>query len=282
MWRPGESHRLTAVQKTEHGMYLSDQEDPGQKVLLPAKQVPPELKTGDEVEVFLYRDSSDRMIATTKTPKIRLGETAVLTVASVTKIGAFVDWGLEKDLLLPFAEQTKQVHPQEEILAALYLDKSGRLALTMNVYEYLKTDAPYQKEDRVTGRVYLISERFGAFVAVDDRYSALIPRKELFSDIRVNQQVEARVTEVKEDGKLTLAVREKAYLQMDPDAEKVLSVIDAFDGRLPFNDHADPEVIKREFGLSKNAFKRAVGKLYKEHRILITEDSIIRTGNEKE
>ncbi|MBR6451835.1 MAG: S1 RNA-binding domain-containing protein [Lachnospiraceae bacterium] len=277
MWRPGEERRLFALEKTEHGMYLSEKNDPGQKVLLPAKEVPCDLKKGDEIAVFLYRDSSDRLTATVRTPKIKLGEVALLGVSALTKIGAFVDWGLEKELLLPFAEQTKKVHPGEEVLVALYLDKSGRLALTMNVYEYLKTDAPYRKDDRVTGRVYLISERFGAFVAVDDLYSALIPRKELFSDIRVGQQVEARVTEVKEDGKLTLAVREKAYLQMDPDAEKVLAVIDSFDGKLPFNDHADPEVIKREFGLSKNAFKRAVGKLYKERKILITEDSIIRT-----
>ncbi|HOO27622.1 MAG TPA: S1 RNA-binding domain-containing protein, partial [Lachnospiraceae bacterium] len=183
-------------------------------------------------------------------------------------------WGLEKDLLLPFKQQTKKVNAGEECLVALYIDKSGRLCLTMNVYEYLRTDSDYQAGDKVEGRVYLISEQFGAFVAVDDCYSALIPRKELYGDIRINHRITGRVTEKKEDGKLTLSIREKAYIQMDQDAGRVMQVIEAFDGVLPFNDKASPEVIKREFNMSKNEFKRAVGKLYKERLIEITEKSI--------
>ena len=197
------------------------------------------------------------------------------------KIGAFVDWGLEKDLLLPFKQQTKKLHPGEECLCALYIDKSGRLCLTMNVYEYLSTDHNYRVGDSVEGRVYLISEQFGAFVAVDDEYSALIPKKELYGDVHPGEIIKGRITDVKEDGKISLSIREKAYIQMDEDAEKVMKVIEAFDGVLPFNDKASPETIKREFNMSKNEFKRAVGRLYKARRIEITEKSIRVSEHEK-
>ena len=207
---------------------------------------------------------------------IDYGQVKLSKVAAVTKIGAFVDGGREKDILLPFAEQTKKVVKDEEVLVAMYEDKSGRPCLTMNVYDWLSTDPPYKKDDKVTGRVYQISEKFGAFVAVDDMYSALIPAREVLPDIRIGRIIEARVTDVRKDGKLTLSPREKAYIQMDIDAERVMEVIDSFDGVLPFSDTASPEVIKREFGMSKNAFKRAVGKLYKERKIVIEEKSIRR------
>ena len=200
----------------------------------------------------------------------------MLKVVQVGKIGAFLDWGLEKDLLLPFRQQTRRVREGDQVQAALYIDKSSRLCATMNVYEYLETQSPYQKEDRVRGTVYEISREFGAFVAVDNRYSGLIPRKDFHGDASIGDVVEARVTAVHEDGKLDLSIREKAYLQMDQDAQTVLKVIDEFDGVLPFNDKASPEVIERELKLSKNAFKRAVGRLLKEGKIEITERSIRR------
>jgi hypothetical protein len=265
---------LTVVKSVDFGVYLAEPEDKEQRVLLPKKQVPEGLQTGDELEVFLYKDSQDRLIATTAKPALMLGEIAKLTVKEVTKIGAFLDWGLEKDLFLPFKQQTKKVHAGEQCLVGLYIDKSERLCATMNVYEYLSQDSPYTKDDQVTGTIYQISENFGAFVAVDDKYSGLVPRKEFYGQARVGDVVEARVTGVKEDGKLDLSLREKIHIQIDKDAEAVMKVIEEFDGVLPFNDKASPEVIKREFALSKNAFKRAVGHLLKEGRIEITEKSI--------
>ncbi len=205
---------------------------------------------------------------------MEFGQIGLCKVVSTTKIGAFVDAGRERDVLLPFAEQTRKVAAGEEVLVALYKDKSGRPCLTMNVYDYLSSESPYKKDDKVRGRVYEISERFGAFVAVDDKYSALIPAREVLPDIRIGRVIDARVTDVRTDGKLTLSAREKAYIQMEADAERVMEVIDAFDGILPFNDSASPDVIKREFGMSKNAFKRAVGKLYRQRRIVIEEASI--------
>ena len=275
MLRLGETQRLVVVKKADHGVYLAEnRERDSERVLLPIKQVPEGTHPGSELEVFLYRDSKDRLIATVNRPLIKLNETAVLRVKELTKIGAFLDWGLEKDLLLPYKQQTKKLHEGEECLVALYIDKSSRLCLTMNVYDYLDADSNYKAGDKVEGRVYLISDNFGAFVAVDDEYSALIPVKELYGDVKVGQIVKARVTEVKEDGRLSLSIREKAYIQMDEDAERVMKVIEAFDGVLPFNDKASPETIKREFNMSKNEFKRAVGRLYKERRVEITDSSI--------
>ncbi|MBD5507059.1 MAG: S1 RNA-binding domain-containing protein [Lachnospiraceae bacterium] len=276
MIRLGEIQKLQIVKKVDFGVYLGVEGEPEEKVLLPKKQVPPEAETGDELEVFVYRDSKDRLIATTARPGLTLHQVARLRVAQVGKIGAFLDWGLEKDLLLPFKEQTKPVSAGEEWLVALYIDKSDRLCATMNVYPYLKNNSGYKKDDRVTGTVYEISRNFGAFVAVDDQYSGLIPRQELYGEIQVGDTVNARVTAVKEDGKLDLSIREKAYLQIAEDAERVLQVIDSFDGVLPFNDKASPEVIRREMQMSKNEFKRAVGNLLKAGRITITEKAIRR------
>lgn len=272
----GKKQTLQVIKQVDFGVYLAPENAEGEeKVLLPIKQVPEGTKIGDKIEVFIYKDSKDRLISTTRTPKLELGQTAELEVSQVGKIGAFLDWGLEKDLLLPFREQTKRVKEGEKCLVALYVDKSNRLCATMNVYEYLRTDSPYEKEDKVTGRVYEISKEFGAFVAVDNCYSALIPRKELYGNIQIGDNVTARVTLRKEDGKLNLSVREKAYIQMQADGEKVMQVIESFDGVLPFNDKANPEVIRRELDMSKNEFKRAVGGLLKRGRIEIT-DKVIR------
>lgn len=279
MIRLGEIQVLQIAKKVDFGVYLSDGENQEERVLLPGKQVPEGAACGDRIEVFVYRDSKDRLIATTNRPKITLHGVARLRVAQVGKIGAFLDWGLEKDLLLPFKEQTRRVSAGEECLAALYIDKSNRLCATMNVYPYLKNNSSYKKDDRVSGTVYEISQNFGAFVAVDDQYSGLIPKREFYGTVNIGDTVEARVTAVKEDGKLDLSIREKAYLQIADDAEKVLQVIDSFDGVLPFNDKASPEVIRREMQMSKNEFKRAVGNLLKAGKITITEKAIRRNDN---
>lgn len=276
MIKLGEKQKLIITKQVEFGVYLSSQEDEQgeERVLLPQKQVPEGSAAGDEIEVFIYRDSKDRLIATTNEPMLVLNQTGILTVKEVAPIGAFLDWGLEKDLLLPFKEQTKKVCPGEECLAALYIDKSNRLCATMKVYPYLSSESPYQKEDRVRGRVYEISNNFGAFVAVDDRYSGLIPRKEMYGRIEIGSILEARVTGIREDGKLDLSIREKAYLQIEKDAQQIMELIDSYEGVLPFNDKASPEIINRETGMSKNEFKRAAGHLLKEGKIQITEKVI--------
>ena len=272
----GKKQTLEVVKKVDFGVYLAEEAGSTDKVLLPKKQVPEGTENGTKIEVFIYRDSKDRLIATTTEPKLTLGELAILTVKEVGKIGAFLECGLEKDLFLPFKQQTRKVRTGEEVLVAMYVDKSSRLCATMNVYQYLKKESPYAKEDMVKGVIYEISKNFGAFVAVDYQYSGLIPAKEFHGEYEIGDVVEARVTAVKPDGKLDLSIRRKAHQQMDEDAEYVMQVIEEFEGVLPFNDKVSPEVIQREFKMSKNAFKRAVGRLYKEGRIEITENRILK------
>lgn len=270
----GKKQRLMVAKEVDFGVYLCKEDNPQETVLLPAKQVPEGTKKGDVLEVFLYRDSKDRLIATTNEPYLTLGGLAVLKVVETAKIGAFLDWGLEKDLFLPFKKQTRKVREGDECLVTLYVDKSERLCADMNVYGVLSCDAPYEEGEHVTGRIYESSDNFGMFVAVDDRYSALIPKKDCQGDLKIGDVVQARITRIRPDGKMDLSVREKAYIQMEADAQMILKVLDEFSGVLPFNDKASPEVIKRETGLSKNAFKRAVGRLLKEGAVEITPTSI--------
>ncbi len=270
----GKKQVLTVCRTTDHGVYVGEKEEKGQAVLLPRKLVPEGTAVGDSLEVFIYRDLEDRLVATTQEPAVVFGHPAVMKVVSVSRIGAFLDWGLDKDLFLPFKEQTYKVKEGDECLAALYIDKSSRLCATMKVYDYLEEGSPYKTDDQVEGIVYEVNERLGAFVAVDCRYHGRIPAGETAKPLRCGDRVRARVARVREDGRLDLSVREKAYLQIEDDAEQIMKVIDEYAGVLPFTDKASPEVIKRELGISKNAFKRAVGHLLKEGRIAMGEKSI--------
>lgn len=272
----GKIQKLQVLREKNFGVYVGEPESGDAAVLLPKKHVPEGTKVGDKLEVFIYKDSEDRLIATTETPLVQVGQTAVLEVKDVSRIGAFLNMGLEKDLLLPFKEQNHRVQPGEKCLIALYVDKSHRLAATMKVYSYMSNQSPYKKDDWVTGTIYEINERLGAFVAVDNRYYGLIPKGEMFGAYQAGDIVEARVSKVRSDGKLDLNPKAKAYQQMETDAEMVLNAMEKLGGVLPFNDRVAPEVIKQQFGLSKNAFKRAVGRLLKEGKITITENTIER------
>ena len=271
----GEKQVLMMEKEVDFGVYLGTESE---HVLLPKKQVPRGLEPGDPVEVFLYKDSRDRLIATTNEPKLTLGGLAILEVIDTGKNGAFLDWGLEKDLFLPFREQTTPVKKGDSILVSLYIDKSVRLCATMKVYEKLSCDSPYQKDDMVEGIVYELSDRFGVFVAVDGKYSALIPKREVYHTYRVGETIRARVAAVKDNGKLDLSVREKAFIQMDVDAAKLVEYMEKNGGRIPFTDKASPETIRGEFEMSKNEFKRAVGRLLKEKKIEIREKDIVIAG----
>ena len=275
MMKLGEYQVLQVIKTVDFGIYLAEHPQDNAKVLLPKKQVPPEIQVGDQLEVFLYRDSKDRLIATTNHPKLTLGNYAALKVMAMGKIGAFLEWGLERDLFLPFKEMTREVQEGDTVLATLYIDKSNRLCASMrDLYDLLSTNSPYKQGDTVTGRIYEFIENFGTFVAVDDQYSAMIPLHEDCSMYQIGDVIEAKVANVKWDGKLDLTLREKAYVQMDADAQKVLEVMNAYAGVLPFNDKASPQVIQREMKMSKSAFKRAVGHLYKERKIQLTETGI--------
>lgn len=279
--RLGYTQTLVAVKKTDFGLFLTDidkkddkNRDTEDEVLLPKNQVTEDMRVGSEIEVFLYKDSEDRMIATRLVPLIKIGEIKKLRVKEVNKIGAFLDWGLPKDLLLPFKEQIYDIKSGDEILVTVYIDLSDRLCATMDLYSRLSLLPPYQKDDMVKGTVYQVHEQFGTYVAVDNKYSALVPKKELHSELKPGEEIEARVLEVKEDGKLDLSLRQKAYVQMDADSALILDKLKQAGGSLPYQDKSSAEEIKEEFNLSKAAFKRAIGRLYKERVIVIEKDGI--------
>lgn len=272
----GERQTLTVVKTVDFGVYLAESDTSSDKVLLPKKGVPEGTKVGDCLDVFVYRDSSDRIISTCKSPKLLAGEVKELVVSDKNKFGAFLDWGLEKDLFLPFKEQRGHFEIGDSVLVSLYIDKSSRLCATMNVYKNLKNKSPYKTGDKVRGRIYETSDNFGAFVAVDNIYSALIPKKELFGEYEPGQDIEATVTRVLDDGRLNLSIRERGLTQILKDADKLRDVLDSFAGVLPFNDKSPAEVITYETGMSKNEFKRAVGNLLKAGEIEITEKGIRR------
>ena len=284
----GEWNLLRIDRIKDVGAYLTDGR--GEDVLLPTRQIPEGCEIGDNVEVFLYRDSEDRMIATTHTPYITLGQVKRLKVKSVSDIGAFLDWGLSRDLFLPFKEQTVKVQQEKSYLVRLYVDKTGRLAASMKIASALRPNDVYKDGDHISGVVYNVKKDFGVFVAVyaespedsdvenQDReiaFSGLIHSSEVFENLYVGDEVTCRVVKARPDGKMDLAMRDKIPQQMEKDAEMVLDIIKSYGGRLPFNDKADAALIKKEFGISKNAFKRAVGRLYKDRLITINEDSII-------
>ena len=272
----GKWQTLKVIRSKEFGVYMAQEEGDKDAVLLPRKQVPEGLKAGGSLEVFVYLDSSDRPIATVNKPLITLGEIAKLSVASVGSIGAFMDWGLEKDILLPFKEMVGKVREGNEYLVYMYMDKSNRPCVSMKLYEHLRTDSSFEKGDEVEGYVYQINDNLGAFVAVDNLYQGLIPKQEIHKKLRVGDVLQLRVSNVREDGKLNLSMTKPAYQQMDEDSEMVYQAILAYDGVLPFTDKASPEIIEREMGLSKNAFKRAIGHLYKERKIDLKDGKIRR------
>lgn len=272
----GKMQELEVKRITSVGAFLNvkDSTREDRDVLLPRKEVPSGTKAGDTLVVFIYRDFQDRLTATTKKPKVVLGEIGLLRVVDITRIGAFLDWGLEKDLFLPFKEQSMKLEKGEEYLIGLYIDKSDRLCGTMKIKDFLGSDSPYKEGDWVKGTIYSINEEFGAFVAVDNKYEGLIPKKELIGVYRPGETVELRVTSVKPDGKLDLSLRDKFYIEIEDDAERILAKAQEKGGKLMLNDHSSPQTIRKELYMSKSAFKRAVGRLLKEGKIEFIKDGI--------
>lgn len=239
---------------------------------MPGKEIPEHANVGDELTVFIYRDSEDRLIATTREPLAKTGDLAYLNVSAKTKIGAFLDFGLERGLFLPFREQKYTLEIGKSYLVYVYVDKSGRLSCTTDIYERLSANGPYQKNDKVTGIVYSINPDIGFFVAVDNKYLGLIPKSEAYLDLNIGDSIEARVIRVRDDGKLDLSPRELSHKQMDDDAEVLLAAIRKNQGNLALDEKAPPEEIQRQFHMSKAAYKRAIGGLLKSNKIAKTDE----------
>ena len=276
MIKLGEMQELEVAKIVNIGAYLQseDKEKTEDRVLLPIKQVPAGTKVGDKINVFVYRDSDDKIIATVKKPKITLGEIATLKVVEMSRIGAFLNWGLEKDLFLPFKEQIGDIRLNGEYMVGLYIDKSDRLCATMNLFKVLRTDSPYKVNDIVKGTVFSLKRGLGAMVAVDNKYLGLIHEGEIIKPLHPGQSVEVRVSNIKEDGKLDLSLKDAPRLQIDKDGEKILKVLIRNKGSLPLNDDSSPEEVNKILGMSKSSFKKASGRLMKRRLIIMTKNGI--------
>lgn len=274
MIKLGEVQKLVVKRFTSVGAYLGINEESDDDVLLPSSQIPEDTNIGDEIEVMVYNDSRDRVIATTRRSKLQVGELGSLELISQTKIGAFLDWGLEKDLFLPFAETLGKLIIGKKYFVGVYLDKSNRICATMKVQDFLRTDPPYRENDIVEGIIYSINRDIGAFVAVEHKYNGLIPKEELLGAHEVGEIIEVRVTNVKEDGKLDLSLRDRGYIQMVKDSNLILEKLKRNDGFLALDDSSSPADIKKELKMSKSAFKRAIGGLYKEEIIVFQDNGI--------
>jgi len=276
MMKLGEMQELEVAKIVNIGAYLQseDKEKTEDRVLLPIKQVPAGTKVGDKINVFVYRDSDDKIIATVKKPKITLGEIATLKVVEMSRIGAFLNWGLEKDLFLPFKEQIGDIRLNGEYMVGLYIDKSDRLCATMNLFKVLRTDSPYKVNDIVRGTVFSLKRGLGAMVAVDNKYLGLIHEGEIIKPLHSGQSVEVRVSNIKEDGKLDLSLKDAPRLQIDKDGEKIIKVLIRNKGSLPLNDDSSPEEVNKILGMSKSSFKKASGRLMKRRLIIMTKNGI--------
>lgn len=243
-------------------------------ILLPNNEIEEmDVNPGDELNVFIYRDSEDRLIATLKQTKAVIGTLAHLEVVDVTPIGVFLDWGLEKDLLLPMGQEEGKLAKGDRVLVGIYEDNKGRVSATMNIYKFLLPSFSFEENDKITGTVYRIEPEIGVFVAVEDRYFGLLPNSECFKKHKVGDTIEGRVMRVREDGKLDLSLRELMIQQMDKDAELILKKMK--EGSFDLTDKSSPDDIKRALGMSKKAFKRAMGTLYKNKLVAKTENGFI-------
>jgi len=270
----GDINSLKVVRRAEFGYYLGAETDnTSDDILLPMKStVGRALKIDDEVEAFIYRDSSDRLIATLKRPLAKVGDLAYLKVVDMTPIGSFVEIGLERDILVPFKEENYSLETGKKYLFYVYLDKTGRLAATTFIDQYLYETDSFNIDDEVEGTVYGIQTNGTLMIAIDDIYRAVILRNENYAKVIPGDRLKVRVKKYYEDGKMDVTARKPRLEERDVVEEQILEYLNKCDGSMPYNDKSSPDDIKKVFQTSKNAFKRALGGLMKSDLIVQDEE----------
>ena len=246
----------------------------GPEILLPRSEVPEGAAEGDTIDVFVYLDSQDRPVASARAPRLQLHEVAFFEVTDVNRVGAFVDVGLAKELLVPFAEQTHDLRPGDVEPFGMILDRSGRLAATMRVRELLETGGDFELDEWVEGEAWRKEPGIGVFVILERRYVGLLPAHEP-NQLRYGEACSFRVVNVHADGKVELSLRGRVHEEIDADARRILSALKA-PSPPSVGDASSPEQIRALFGLSKKAFKRAVGRLLKAGEVSIDEHGHVR------
>jgi predicted RNA-binding protein (virulence factor B family) len=271
----GRINKLIALRQTSVGFFLGHPADERDDVLLPNKYVPSDLRVEDEIDVFVYTDSEDRPIATTLTPHIMRDEFAPLPVVAVSNVGAFLNWGLEKDLLVPFREQSKPMREGEWYVVFLYLDEdTGRLVASSKVSRFLDPDASdLVANDPVDLLAYEITD-LGVNVVINDRYQGLLYHNELFRPVQVGDRMPGFVKRVRDDDRVDVSLQQMGFENVEPSAQRILEALQQQKGFLPLNDSSPPEAIHKALEMSKKTFKKAIGTLYKDRRIEIRDDGI--------
>jgi len=269
----GEYNTLTILRDTEPGLYLGDTEE--NVVLLPHKYKPESFEIGDEIKVFVYLDNEERPISTTLDPYLLLNTFGYLHCSDVTKYGAFMDWGLEKQLFVPFKEQARPMKKGNWYIVYLYLDElTNRLVGSSKTNRFLQNEnLTVQKYDEVDILVTHLTEK-GANVIINGVHKGLIYQEDIFEDIRTGDRLKAFVSNIREDNKIDVVLQQPGYRSIEPNANFILDELKAVGGFLPLHDKTDPDIIKNELGMSKKSFKKAIGTLYKDKQINIKEDGI--------
>lgn len=271
----GEYNQLTILRFTPPGAYLADEQE--NVVLLPNKYLTPDMEEGQSVSVFLYLDSEDRIVATTEKPYIERNTFAFLTVKEVNHFGAFLDWGLEKDLMVPFREQTVKMEEGKSYLVYMFLDDATqRLIASAKVKKFLETEHIVVKEQEEVELLIGNETDLGVNVIVNDTYSGLIFKNNFFKHLQRGDRTRGYVQKVREDGKLDILLEKEGIEKIAPNALLLLEKLNENNGFLPLTDKSDPDTIQQVLGMSKKTFKQAVGSLYKQRVISIEENGLRR------
>ena len=269
----GKFNQLEVVKEVDFGVYLDGGEEG--EILLPTRYVPEDCKIGDFLNVFLYLDMDERLIATTLTPLVQVGQFACLEVAWVNQFGAFLNWGLMKDLFVPFSEQRLKMQVgRQYVIPAPLDDESYRIVASEKVERYLSKDRPeYASGDEVNILIWQKTD-LGFKAIIDNKYSGLLYENEIFSTLQTGMEMKAFVKQVREDGKVDLILQKPGFEKIDDFSKTLLNYIRENDGRIRLNDKSPSEYIYATFGVSKKTFKKGVGDLYKKHLITLHEDGI--------
>ncbi len=270
----GKYNELVAYRETEFGWFLTNEK--GEEVLLPNKLVPENLEKGDELSVFIFLDSEERLTATTQTPKIHLGEFAFLEVKDMNRYGAFVDWGLDKQLMVPYKEQSDQLEVGAFYLFYLLLDdRTNRLIATNKIYNFLDNEILDVEVGEEVDIIVAHSTTLGVNVIINQKYKGLIFENQIFKKIKYGDQLKGYIKEIREENKIDIVLEKQGYKNIiDAHSQKVLDKLQEHNGYLPFGDKSDPQDIRLNFEMSKKNFKKSIGSLYKSKKIKIQEDGI--------
>lgn len=269
----GKRNTLTVIKVVDFGLYLDGGDDG--EILLPARNVPSGIVVGDLVDVFIYLDSEDMLIATTETPKAMVGDCVFLKVVEVNQIGAFLDWGLSKDLLVPFGEQQKPMEKGQNYVVYLYIDQaSERIAATTKLDKHLAESSPYFKEKQQVDLLICGRTDLGYKAVVNGTAIGLIFNSDVFKPIKYGQQMKGYIKRVREDNKLDLCLQLANREALDELSQKIMTLLEKQGGVITLTDKSKPEEIAKEFGVSKSSYKKALGKLYKQRLVVLNKDNV--------